>query len=141
VLFALLGLVVLAVIHNPAPASWRPALPPLVVCGLGVAILIGRVVRASAPPPRPLERVLLVGVGRRIDWPVRAPSILDVRAVAGGVDHHDPGRLHRPRRTDGDHRGILEGRMARRLGEPKHIQLGRSVHRIIRWCGVTTGTR
>jgi hypothetical protein len=84
VLFALLGLVVLAVIHNPVPANWRPALSPLVVCGLGAAILIGRVVWGSAPPPRPLERVLLIGVGRRIEWPVRAPSILDVRAVIGG---------------------------------------------------------
>ncbi|GIM96850.1 hypothetical protein [Paractinoplanes toevensis] len=83
-LFALLGLAVLAVIHNPTPASWRPALPPLVVCALGMAILIGRAVRASAPTPRPLERVLLVGLGRRIDWPVRAPSILDVRALASG---------------------------------------------------------
>jgi hypothetical protein len=84
VIFALLGLALLAVIHNPAPVQWRPALPPLILCAVGMAVLVARAVSASVGPPRPLERVLLIGLGRRLDWPVNAPSILDIRALVGG---------------------------------------------------------
>jgi hypothetical protein len=83
-IFALLGIAILLVIHNPVPADWRPALPPLGLCALGVAILVGRAMNAIPSPPRTLERVLLIGLGRRLDWPVATPSILDVRALAGG---------------------------------------------------------
>jgi hypothetical protein len=84
VLFALLGLVILVALRNPLPAAWRPALLPLAMCAIGAVILITLLVRAPAGGPRPVERVFLLGQGRRIPWRVTEPTVLAIRALAGG---------------------------------------------------------
>ena len=84
VIFAVAGAVILAILHNPVPQPWRPALLPLVLCGAGVAILVVRLARAPARELRPFERILLIGQGRRVTWPVRTPTVLAIHAIASG---------------------------------------------------------
>jgi hypothetical protein len=78
------GLVLLLVTCKPPPEATHRPLPSLVLLLTGLGLLVHRALDGRAVERRHLDRLLLIGRSRRLQWLIGDPAMLSVAAFASG---------------------------------------------------------